>query len=136
MVFDDVVERDPVGGGQDDFIALVDESRHGVENDVLGADAGDALVGRVCGTEVLRMPVADGFLELGDAAGGGVLGEVFIQGADGGLLDVVGRGEVGLTGAEGYDVNSFGFELGGLGGYGHGGGFADVRNSVRQFHAA
>ena len=37
---------------------------------------------------------------------GGVLGEILLERADGGLLDVVRRGEVGLAGAEIHHVHA------------------------------
>ena len=67
----------------------------------------DAFGGLVVGAEILRVPLANGLLQFGCAAGRGVLGEVLFERADGRLLDVVGRGKVGLAGAEIHHVHAF-----------------------------
>ena len=106
-VVDDVLIRDPVRDRDDDFVAGIDQHLHQVEDDVLAAHGDDAFGGRVAGAEILRVALADRLLQLLRAAGRRVLGEVLVDRADGGLLDVVGRGKVGFAGAEIDNVDAF-----------------------------
>jgi len=73
--------------------------------------------------------VADGLLELDGAADRRVLGEVLIQGINGGVLNVVGRREIRLARAEVDDVYAFAALTIRLRGHLHGGRFTDPRNS-------
>ena len=51
-VLDDVLEGDPVGDGEDDLVAVIDEDLDGVEEGELAAGGEDALVEGVVGAEV------------------------------------------------------------------------------------
>src|SRR5690606_38161606 len=85
---------DPVGGGDDDFIAGVAQGGENVVQRVLGAVGDDHLVGGVFQLVALGVGVGDGFLELGDAAGDGVVGVAGPHRGGGRLANVVGGGEI------------------------------------------
>src|SRR5579875_2914551 len=114
-VIDDVFVGDPVGDRGDDLIARVYERLDEVEDGVLAADRDETFGGGIVGTEVERMARDDGFAKLQGAAGVGVLGEIRFDGGNGSLLNVVGGGEVGLTGAEIDDVDAFAAKTVGVG---------------------
>ena len=107
-----------------------DQRLHQIEDGVLAADRDQAFAGRVVGSVVVVMARADGLLQLHGAAGRRVLGEIGVDGGDGGRLDVVGRREIRLAGAEIHDVDAFAAEAVGFGGDFHGGGFADARDAL------
>ena len=98
---------------------------------MLPADRDDALGGLVIGAEISGVALADGLLQLDDPAGRGVLGEILIERADGGLLDVVRGREVGLAGSEVDDVNSLRAQLFGIRRHFHRGGDTDQGNPFR-----
>src|SRR5208282_1523577 len=133
-VFDDVGKTDPAGDGDDDFIAGIHKHVDGVEDGVLLADAHDTFGGLVGGAELRGVPFADGLAQGLDAAGGRVLGEVLLQGADGGALDVVRSGEVGLAGAEVDNVNAASFVTLRLDHDRQGGRFGDAFDALRELH--
>ena len=101
---------------------------HEIEDGVLAAHRDHAFGGRVFGAVIVVVAVADRLLQLQRPAGGRVLGEVGIDGGDGGLLDVVGRREVGLARAEIDDVDAFAAKPVGIGGDFHRRRFADERD--------
>ncbi len=78
------------------------------------------------------MALDDGFADFGDAGDGGVAGEVVLDGLDGGVFDVAGRGEVRLAGAEVGEVDALGLHLERLGGDGHGRGDFDAVDAVGE----
>jgi hypothetical protein len=118
---DHVGIADPIGRRHDDLVARVQGGHHGVEDDRLAAGR-DVHLGGLVGQAVLARELgSDGFLELRDAVHRGVLGLALTDGADRGLLDVVGRVEVRLAGAEADDVSTLGLQLPGLLVRGHGG---------------
>ena len=86
--------------------------------------------GRVVGAVVVAMALADSLLQFKDPAGRRVLGEVGIDGCDGGALDVVRRREIGLAGSEIDHVDSFAAKAVGFGRDFHGGRLADPRNPL------
>jgi len=63
--------------------------------------------------------VADGLLQLGSAGRRRVLGEVPLDGADGGPLDVIGRREIRLAGPEIHHVGALGAKPFGVGRHFH-----------------
>ena len=65
---DDVLIGHPVGHRDDHFIAGIDQRLHQVEDRVLAADGGDALLRRVGGAVAALVIVADGLLQLHGAA--------------------------------------------------------------------
>ena len=66
------------------------------------------------------MTVHDGVLQLGGAADGGVLRKIRLDRGNGGIFDVLRRGEVGLAGGEIDDVNTLLAQLVSLGRHRHG----------------
>ncbi len=76
--------------------------------------------------------LATAALQLGDAAGDGVVRVAGVHGGDGGLADVLGRGEVGLADAEVVDGLAGGGQLLGLGGHGQRGGRLECLNETRN----
>ena len=129
-VLDDVFEADPVGNGQDDFVAVIDEDLDGVEEGQLAAGGEDGLVDGVVGAEVAGMALDDGLAHVGDAGDDRVAREVGLDGGDGRVLDVARGGEVRLAGAEIHQVGALGAQLGGLRGHGHGCGDLDPADAA------
>jgi hypothetical protein len=128
-VVDDVLIRHPVGDGDDDLVAGIDQRLREVEDEVLSAHGDDAFVGLVGGPEVLVVTVADGLPELGHAGRRGVLGKVLIDGAGGSALDVIGGGEIRLAGPEIDHVDALRAKPFGVRRHFHGGRDADGRNT-------
>ena len=131
-VLDDVFEADPVGDGQDDFIAVVDEDLHGIEEGMLLAGGEDGFVDGVVGAKVVGMAVDDGFADVRDAGDNGIAGEVGLDGRYGRVLDMAGRGKMRFAGAEIDQVDAFGAELGGFSGDRHGGGDFNAADAVGE----
>ena len=100
---------EPVGRGDDDFIARIERGEHGVEAGVLGAAGDDDLGGLVIESVVGLELLADGGTQFGNAGGRRVLGEAGVERPHGRGLDVLGRIEIGLAGAEADDVLALGF---------------------------
>ena len=88
----DVLERHPVGHRNDDFVAVIDQHLDGVEQRMLAADRGNAVLALVVGAEVGGVPLDDGIAQFGRAADRGVLGEVGADGRDARFFDVLRRG--------------------------------------------
>ena len=131
-VLDDVLVGDPVGHGQDDLVAMVDEHLDGIEERELAAGGEDRFFRGVAGAEVAGVALHDGLANLGDAGDDGVAREVGFNGGDGRVLDVARRGEMRLAGAEIDQLRALGAQLGGGGGDGHGGGDFDAADAFGQ----
>ena len=116
----------PVGRGQQHLVAGVDECGEGLEDGLLTAVGDQDVVGGDLVAGVAQRLGGDGLAQGRQALGGGVLvvGRV-LRGGDGGLNDVVGGGEVGLSGAEADDGAAGGLEGLGLGVDGQSGGGGD-----------
>ena len=99
---------------------------------MLFADGEDGLVEAVVGAEVGGVALDDGAANVWDAGHDGVAGEVGLDGGDGRVLDVAGRGEMRLAGAEVDEVDALGAELGSLCGDGHGGGDFNAADTVGE----
>jgi hypothetical protein len=99
---------------------------------VLAAHGDHTLARLVVRPKLAGVPLTHGFAERRHAGRGRVLGEVLFQGADGGLLDVVGCGEVGLAGAEVDDVNALGTQALGVRQNGERGGGADAIDALGE----
>ena len=82
-----------------------------VENGVLPANVDHTFFRRVVGAEFAFVPRHNRFAQRHDSAGGRVLGAILFDGFDGGLLNVIGRREVGFSRAEIGDVHALGLEL-------------------------
>ncbi len=126
-ILNDVLEADPVGNGQNDFVAVIDEDLNCIEERKLAAGGEDGFVDCVFGAEVAGVALDNGFTHIRNTRNDGVTSEVGLDGDDGRILDVARRGEMRLARAEIDQVGALGAEFGGLGGYGHGG---------RNFNAA
>ena len=122
----------PVGRGDDDLLALVDEGLDEVEEGALGPGGDDDLLGRVFDPEVLLEALGDGLAQGEDAVAIGVSCEVVADGLDPGLLDVLGRREIRLADAEVDDVDALGLHGLGLGRDLQGGGGADALDFFRD----
>ena len=101
----------PVRRRQQDLVAGVEQGGEGVVDRLLAAVGDQHLLGRHLVAAVAGRLGHDGLLQVREAAGGGVtvVRRVVARG-DGGSDDVVGGGEVGLTGAEADDRPSLGLE--------------------------
>ena len=113
---------------------MIDEAGDGLENRLLAPDRHQALFHRVVRSEVARVAFHDGLLELGNAARRRVLGKVLIERRDSGLLDVLRRRKIRLSGAEVHHVHSARFELVGLGDYGGGRGNRNPGHTLGESH--
>ncbi len=126
-VLDDVFEADPVGDGQNHFVAVVDEDLDCIEERMLAAGGEDGFIEGVVGAEVAGVALNDGLAHVRNSGHDGIAREIGFDGDDGRVFDVTGRGEMRFPGAEVDQVGSLGAEFGGLGGNSHGG---------RDFNAA
>ena len=96
----------PVGGGDDDLVALVHQGHDGVADALLGT-VGTENLGRCVVHAVLALQfVHDGLAQAGIAGDGRVAAPVVADGLDGGLLDVFGRVEVGFAHTHVDDVDA------------------------------
>ena len=129
-VLNDVFEADPVGNGQNDFVAVVDEDLDGVEERQLAAGGENGFVDRVVGAKVAGVALDDGLAHVGNAGHDGVTGEIGLDGGDGGVFDVARGGKVRLAGAEIHQVGALGAQFGGLGGHGHGCGDFNAADAI------
>ena len=89
---------------------------------MFAAYRGRSFFAPVIGVEVDRMAVHDGVLQFSGAAYGSVLRKIRLDGGDGGIFDVLRRGEVRFPGAEIHDINTLLAQLVGLSYHRHGGG--------------
>ena len=105
----------PIGGGDDDFVALFAGGEDDVEAGVFAAAGDDDLRGLVGEAVLALVFVGDGCAQFGDAGGGGVFGEAGGQRLGAGVFDVLRGVEVRLAGAEADDVQAVGLHLLGLG---------------------
>ena len=124
-VVDDVFIGDPVRHRNDDFIARIHQRLGVVEKHMLAADGDDAFRRLIVGTELGFVAGNHCLLEFRSATSGGIFGEIFVDGADSRLLDVVGGGEIRLACAEVDDIDSFTAQFVGIGHDFHGAGNAD-----------
>ena len=133
--FNEFIVAHPIGGGQNHLVAGVDESLEGDIEDGLAAAADNDLLRGVVQAPVGVQPVGHGLAHGGGAGSGGVFGQVFLDRADPGLLDVFGSGEIGLTDAEADHVDALGAHLVKLGVNGQSGGCPNRLGKIRQcFH--
>ncbi|MCY1514382.1 hypothetical protein D9M68_489190 [compost metagenome] len=104
---DDIRIGGPVGRRDDHFVAGIDRRHHGVEQDLLGARCHRDLV-LLVGKAVFTLELfADCLLQVRRAVERGVLGVAALDRLAGGILDVVGRVEVGLARTEDDDRLAF-----------------------------
>ena len=101
----------PIGGGDDDLLALVDEGEHGVAHALLGTVRHYNLGGCVVEAVLAFQFGGDGLAQVGIAGHGRVARVVVAYGLVGGLFDVVGRVEVGFAHAQVDHVDALRFHL-------------------------
>ena len=80
---------DPIGGGQDDLVTLVDKAQHHVHQAVLGPGGDNDLIWAVFQTVVPLQLVTDGLTHFNVAGYWRVVGEVLFDGFDARSLDGV-----------------------------------------------
>ena len=90
----------PVGSGQDHLVAGIHQRPQGRIDTGLGAAGHGDLRRLIVHAAVLLQPLTYGLTQLHGACGGSVFGIVVLDRLDAGLFDVVGGGEIRLTGAE------------------------------------
>ena len=100
----DVGKRRPVRRRHDDLVARVQRGRQRVVDHLLAAVADDDLPGVEVQAVLAPVLGADGLAQRGRAGRGRVLGFATGQGRDGGLLDGLGRVEIGLARGQRNDV--------------------------------
>ena len=105
---------DPIGGGNDDLIAGIDEGEYDIADSLLGTIANDYLRGLIGEAILAKELIADGLPKRGIARHGAISGPVVIYGLLGSSLDVVRSVEVGLTHTEVDDVDALSFQFGTL----------------------
>ena len=124
----------PVGGEHHHLVPVGEQRLEAVVEGLLAAVGGDDLLGGEVELVLLLQLLDDGRAELGDAGGGGVLGEALPQRLDRRLLDV-GRGvEVRLSRRQPGDVLPRGGEGLGPGVEGEGGRWLDVGEAAGELH--
>ena len=132
---DELLVGDPEWGGDDDFVAGVDEALDDLKEALLGAGGDDNLLGFVLEAVVAEELGADSFLEVGIARHGRIVGEIVVDGLLGCFLHHLGGVEVGLTDGEADDIFALGFEFAGLGGHGESLALGHIEDSIGQdFH--
>src|SRR6201999_3745087 len=107
----DILVGDPVGNGQNDLVAMVDEHFDGIEERELSAGGEDSLVWGIVGAKIAGMAIDDGFADLGDSGDDGIAREVGFNGRDGRVLDMARRGEMRFARAEINKFRAFGAQL-------------------------
>jgi len=131
-VLNDVFKRDPVGNGQNDLIAVVDQHLDGVEERQLPAGGEDGLIRGVIGAEVAGVALHDRLPELGNAGNDGVSSEIGLDRFNGSVFDVTRCGEVGLAGTKVGQLDALRAQLGSFRGHGHGGGNLNAANTIAE----
>ncbi|MCY1296504.1 hypothetical protein D9M70_458930 [compost metagenome] len=105
---------DPVGRRDDDFIARVQGRHERVEKNLLSAGADNRLGGGVIKVVLALELLGDRFAQFRNAGDRRVLRLAAVDGVDRRLLDIVGRIEVRLPGAEADHITTFRFQLTGF----------------------
>ena len=101
----------PIGRGDNHFVALGSQCHDGVAHGLLRAVRHRDLRGIVCQAVFAEQLLADGFADSGVAGHGRIAREILVDSFVRGLLDVVGRVEVGLTDGKVYHVHALSFKL-------------------------
>src|SRR5216684_2420858 len=99
---------------------------------MLAAGGCDRLFAAVVGIKIQSMAMHNGVTQFWSASDRGVLGEVRLNGSDGGIFDVLWGGEVRLPGAEINHVDALAPQPVGLSHYCHGGGGLDAVDAFGQ----
>ena len=125
---------EPIGGGDNDFVTLVDDGGDGIEAGLLGAIAHDDLAGFVIEAVVFKKLLGNRLAEFGNAGAGGVFGAALLERLDRGGLDVLGGVHVRLAGSETENFDALGEHGFGLAVDGEGEGGSELLESGRGFH--
>ena len=120
----------PVRRGDDDLVTGITTGENRVVARVLGTAVHRDLVRGVFDVVVLEEFVGNGLAQLGDATDGGVLRAAGLERFDRGVLDVLRRVEIRLSGTEAGDVLTLGLHFFRLGGDGEGQGGGDLGKLV------
>ena len=113
---------------------MIHQHRYGIENGVLAAHIGDALLAPVSRLEVRGVPLDNRIAQLNRSAHGGILAEVALNRSNGGVFHVLRRSKVWLARAKVNYVNPLLRQLVGLGHNGHGGGNLNPLNAFRKLN--
>ena len=132
-IIHDIFISDPVGHRDHHLVAWVHQRLREIENHMFAAHADDALGWFVIRAEIFGMTLAHGLLQLERSARARVLGEILLDCAHGGLLDILRRRKIGLAGAEIHYVHARGAQLFRFGRYLHRRRHADQRDAICYF---
>ena len=110
-----LIITDPVRGRNDHFITRIDQRGQRNVDRVLGTTGDDRLRGIVFQTVVRLGAVADRLAQLDHTGGRGIACLSVADCTHAGITDAVGRGKIGLTGAEADNIFAFCFHLLGQG---------------------
>ena len=95
---------DPVRGGNDHFVARIQNRGKDIMDGMLGPVGNHNLRGRIFQSVDGLVLIDHGLFQFRNAAGHRVMGVAGLHGADGRLADVLGRGEIGLAQAQVVDL--------------------------------
>jgi hypothetical protein len=90
---------------------MVDQDLDGIEQGMLAANGSDDFLAPVVRIEIDIVAVGDRIAQFWGAGNGGVLGEITLDGRDGGVLDVLRGGKMRLSRAEIDHVDSLRAQL-------------------------
>ena len=124
----------PVGSGNDHFIAFIHYRSDGIEARVLGSAANNHLAWLVIEAVVFEKFLGNRLAEFRNAGTGSVFGATILEGLDGGRLDMFRGVHVGLSSAEAVNFDAFGFHGLGLAVNGKSEGWCELLKSGRCFH--
>ena len=128
-----VVIAHPIGRGENYLVARVERADEGVVQHLLAASADRDLRGFIVEAVLALELFGDRLFQLGDAIDVGVFRSLAVADRlDRGLLDVVGRVEIGLAGAQADDIAARRLERARLVGDGDGGRRFDALELVRK----
>jgi hypothetical protein len=108
---------------------VIDQHLDGIKQCQLSTRGENSLVDSVVRSEVAGVPLNDGFTHIRNAGHNGVAREIGLNGHDGGVFDVTGRGEMRLTGPEIHQIDALGAQFRCLSSDSHGCGNFDTADA-------